>query len=158
MRFESVFALEFELPHPQFAAHFTESIGIHHSERLWVCAHFEYQIHYPCSHCHFSSCSLLPKIFSASSMAASHPVMFKTSSIDEDDIHRLVTDHLLPPHAILQWRLTKGEEIPTSITNEIVVSKAFFQWGFSFPNCNFFRSLLQHFKIKFVHLNPYSIL
>jgi hypothetical protein len=90
-------------------------------------------------------------------MAASCLEMFKTSSVDEEEILKLVADHLLPPpllHAILQWRLTKGEEIPTPNTTEIVVSKALFQLGFRIHTYNFFRGLLHHFKIELVHLNP----
>jgi hypothetical protein len=91
-------------------------------------------------------------------MAASHPEMFKNSSIDESKMLKLVDDHLLPPHAILQWRLTKGEEIPIPNTNEIVVSKAFFLRGFRLPTYDFLHGLLHHFKIKLVHLNSNSIL
>ena len=91
-------------------------------------------------------------------MAASHPEMFKPSSIDESEILKLVDDHLLPPRAVLQWRPAKDEEIPTPNTNEIVVSKSFFQRGFGLPACDFFCGLLNHFKIELIHLNPNSIL
>jgi hypothetical protein len=46
-------------------------------------------------------------------MAASCTKMFKPSSVDKYEICKLVTDHLLPPRIVLQWRLAKGEEIPT---------------------------------------------
>jgi hypothetical protein len=52
----------------------------------------------------------------------------------------------------------QGEDIPTLSTNEIMVSKAFFQSGFGLPSCNFFYNLLNHFKIQLVHLTPNSIL
>jgi hypothetical protein len=101
---------------------------------------------------------LLPTISFFIPVAASRPEMFKSSSIDESEIRKLVDDHLLPPRAILQLRLAKDEEIPTPNTNEIVVSKSFFQRGFELPACDFFRDLLNHFKIELIHLNPISIL
>jgi hypothetical protein len=36
-------------------------------------------------------------------MAASCLGMFKSSSINEDEIQKLVVDHLLPPDVVLQW-------------------------------------------------------
>jgi hypothetical protein len=59
-------------------------------------------------------------------MAASHPEMFKTSIVNEEEILKLLEDHLLPPRAILQWLPTKGEDIPTPNTNQIMVSKSYF--------------------------------
>jgi hypothetical protein len=90
-------------------------------------------------------------------MAALRLEMFKTSTVNEDEICKLLTDHLLSPRAIIQWRPAMGDKIPTPNTNEIVVSKAFFQRGFRLPSCDFFRSL-HHVKIKLVHLNLNSIL
>jgi hypothetical protein len=60
-------------------------------------------------------------------MAASHPEMFRPSTIYESEILKLVDDHLLPPYAVLQWRAAKDENILTPNTNELVVSKSFFQ-------------------------------
>jgi hypothetical protein len=100
---------------------------------------------------------LLPTISFFIPVAASRPEMFKSSS-DESEIRKLVDDHILPPRAILQWRLANDEEIPTPNTNEIVVSKSFFQRGFELPACDFFRDLLNHFKNELIHLNPISIL
>jgi hypothetical protein len=101
---------------------------------------------------------LLPAISFFVPMAASHPKMFKSSSTDESEIRKLVDDHLLPPRAILQWRPVKDEEIPTPNTNEIMVSKSFFERVFELPASDFFRDLLNHFKIELIHLNPISIL
>jgi hypothetical protein len=84
--------------------------------------------------------------------------MFRPSTINESEICKLVDEHLLPPHAVLKWRPTKDEDIPTSDTNEIVVSKSFFQRGFGLPACDFLRDLLNHYKIELIHLNPNSIL
>jgi hypothetical protein len=113
-------------------------------------------------HRHFICSPFLRASFSESpvsaSMVASRPEMFKPSYIDESKILKLVDDHLIPPRAVLQWRLAKDEEILTPNTNEIVISKAFFQWGFGLPACDFFRGLLNHYKIELVHLNPNSIL
>jgi hypothetical protein len=59
---------------------------------------------------------------------------------------------------VLQWRPAAREDIPTPNTNEIVVFSSFFQCGFGLPACDFFRRLLDHYKIKLVHLNPSVIL
>jgi hypothetical protein len=59
---------------------------------------------------------------------------------------------------VLQWRPAAREDIPTPNTNEIVVFSSFFQCGFGLPACDFFHGLLDHYKIKLVHLNPSVIL
>jgi hypothetical protein len=52
--------------------------------------------------------------------------MFGPSTIDKDDLNKLVDSHLLPSRAILEWRPAKDEVTLTPNTNEIVVSIAFF--------------------------------
>jgi hypothetical protein len=91
-------------------------------------------------------------------MAASHPHLFQTSVADESEIHKLVTNHFLPDHAVLQWCPATGEDLPTPNTNEIVVFSSFFQRGFGLLACDFFRELLDHYQIELVHFNPNSIL
>jgi hypothetical protein len=91
-------------------------------------------------------------------MVASHPEMFRPSTIHESELNKLVDAHLLPSHAALQWRPAKNEDIPTPNTNEIVVSLSFFQRKFGLPACDFFRGLLNYYKIELIHLNPNSIL
>jgi hypothetical protein len=59
---------------------------------------------------------------------------------------------------VLQWHPATGEDIPTPNTIEIVVFSSFFQRGFDLPACNFFHGLLDHYKIKLVHLNPNYVL
>jgi hypothetical protein len=59
-------------------------------------------------------------------MVASHPKMFRPSTVDKDDLNKLVDSHLLPSRAILEWRPAKDEVTLTPNTNEIVVSIAFF--------------------------------
>jgi hypothetical protein len=70
-------------------------------------------------------------------MAASHPEMFKPSSVDESELLVLVEKHLLPNRVMIQWRPVKEEEIPT---------------------CEFLYGLLHYYQIELVHLNPNSIL
>jgi hypothetical protein len=77
---------------------------------------------------------------------------------DEKEIHKLVANYFLPDHAMLQWRPSTGEDIPTPNTNEIVVFSSFFQHGFGLLTCDFLRGLLDHYQIEVVHLNPNSIL
>jgi hypothetical protein len=60
-------------------------------------------------------------------MAASHPMQFKRSFTDEEELLKLVGKHLLPDRVIAQSRPAKNEEIPTPHTNKIVVLTAFFQ-------------------------------
>jgi hypothetical protein len=57
-----------------------------------------------------------------------------------------------------QWCPTIGDDIPTPNTNEIVVFTPFLQRGFGIPACDFLHGLLNHYRIKLVHLNPNSIL
>jgi hypothetical protein len=47
-------------------------------------------------------------------MAASHPDKFKPSSVDEVELLKLIENYLLPSHVVLQWRLAKDEDIPTT--------------------------------------------
>jgi hypothetical protein len=84
--------------------------------------------------------------------------MYKTSTIDEEEILKLVEDRHVPVWVMLQWWLAKGEDILTANNWEIVVSKAFFHRGFGILRCNFFCSMLNYFKIELVYLNPNSIL
>jgi hypothetical protein len=39
--------------------------------------------------------------------------MFQQSTTDESEILKLVENHFLPNHMVLQWQLAKGEDIPT---------------------------------------------
>jgi hypothetical protein len=71
---------------------------------------------------------------------------------------KLVANHFLPDRAVLQWRLTTGEDIPTPNTEETMVFSSFFQHGFGLPACDFLRGLLDHYKIELIHLNPNSSL
>jgi hypothetical protein len=75
-------------------------------------------------------------------LATSCPETFKASTIDEEEILKLVEDHLVSILVVLQWWPTKGEDIPTSNTQEIMVLKAFFQRGFGIPSYDLFHNLL----------------
>jgi hypothetical protein len=77
-------------------------------------------------------------------MTASYLKMFRPSTIDEGELLKLVENHLLHSHAILQWQLAKDEDIPTPNTNEIVVLTSLFQRGFVLPTCEFLCGLLHH--------------
>jgi hypothetical protein len=70
-------------------------------------------------------------------MASSHLVMFRPSTVDESELHKLIDSHLLPSHVVLQWRPAKDKYIPTPNTNEIFVFTSFFQRGFGLPTCEF---------------------
>jgi hypothetical protein len=91
-------------------------------------------------------------------MAASHSHLFKTFVADEEEICKLVVNSVLPDRAVLQWRPTAEEDIPTPNMNEIVMFSSFFQRGFGLPACDFFQGLLDHYQIELFHLNPNSIL
>jgi hypothetical protein len=91
-------------------------------------------------------------------MVASHPEMFQKSTVYESKIQKLVRNHFLPVREVLRWRPANGEDIRTPNTNEIVALSSFFQRGFVLPTCEFLRSLLHHYEIELVHLNPNSIL
>jgi hypothetical protein len=72
-------------------------------------------------------------------MATSHPHLFQLSIADESEVRKLVGNHFVPDHAVLQWRPAAGEDIPTPNMNEIVVFSSFFQRGFGLPACDFFQ-------------------
>jgi hypothetical protein len=91
-------------------------------------------------------------------MVVLHSHLFQASAADESEIRKLITNHFLLDHAVLQWHSAAGEDIPTPNTNEIVVFSSFFQCGFGLPTCDFLRGLLDHYQIELVHLNPNSIL
>jgi hypothetical protein len=78
-------------------------------------------------------------------MAASHLHLNQASIADESKIRKLIMNHFLPDHAMLQWRPATSEDLPTPYTNEIVVFSSFFQRGFGLPACDFFRGLLDHY-------------
>jgi hypothetical protein len=40
------------------------------------------------------------------------PEMFKTITIDEEEILKLIEDCIVPARAVLQWMLAKGDEFP----------------------------------------------
>jgi hypothetical protein len=75
-------------------------------------------------------------------MDALHPHLFQPSVTDECEICNLVVSYFLPDREVVQWHSAAREDIPTPNTNEIMV----------------FRSLLYHYQIELVHLNPNSIL
>jgi hypothetical protein len=91
-------------------------------------------------------------------MAASHPHLFQSSVVDENEIRKLVANHFLLDCAMIQWQTAAGEDLPTPNTNEIVVFSFFFQCRFSLPACDFFWGLLDHYQMELVHLNPNSTL
>jgi hypothetical protein len=91
-------------------------------------------------------------------MAASHLHLFQPSVADESEIRKLVANHFLLDHAVLQWRPATREDIPTPNTTEIVVFFSFFQHRFGLPAYDFLHGLLDHYQIELVHLNPNSII
>jgi hypothetical protein len=91
-------------------------------------------------------------------MATSHPEMFQPSIADENEILKLVKNRFLPDRAVLQWRPTKGEDIPTPNTKEIMVLTSFLHCGFNLTTYEFLRDLRHHYQIELVHLNPNSII
>jgi hypothetical protein len=91
-------------------------------------------------------------------MAASHLHLFQSFVVDEIEVCKLVANHFLPDHAVLQWCPAAREDISTPNTNEIVVFSSFFQCGFSLPAYDFFCGLLDHYKIELVHPNPNYVL
>jgi hypothetical protein len=82
--------------------------------------------------------------------------MFWPSTIDESELLKLIENHLLPSHAVLQWQSANDEDIPTPNTNEIIVLTSFFQHEFGLPTCEFLHGLLHYYKIELVDLNPNS--
>jgi hypothetical protein len=59
---------------------------------------------------------------------------------------------------VLWLNPAKDEEIHTPHTNEIIVLTSFSQRGLGLLSHKILHSLLHHYKIELVHLNPNSIL
>jgi hypothetical protein len=112
----------------------------------------------PSFHCNFSLklSTLVAFLFLRHGRLTPH--LFQPSIADKNEIRKLVANHFLPDHEVLQWRPTVGEDIQTPNTNKIVVFASFFLHGFGLLACNFLRGPLNHYRIKLVHLNPNSIL
>jgi hypothetical protein len=91
-------------------------------------------------------------------MPTSHLHLFQLSIMNESEICKLVVNHFLPDHTVMQWHPAAGEDIPTPNTTKIAVFSSFFQRGFGLPTYDFLRGLLDHYQIELVHLNPNSIL
>jgi hypothetical protein len=78
--------------------------------------------------------------------------------VDESEIRKLVVNHFLLDHAILQWLPATREDIPTPNMTKIVVFSSFFQRGFGHPAYDFLRRFLDQYQIELIHLNNNSIL
>jgi hypothetical protein len=91
-------------------------------------------------------------------MATSHLHLFQRSNMDESEICKLIANHFLLDHVVLQWNPAAREDIPTPNTTKIVVFSSFFLCRFGLPACDFLHGLLDHYQIELVHLNPNSIL
>lgn len=76
----------------------------------------------------------------------------------QERIQSLVDRELLSPQALLDWKPTTGQEFPSEDTVEVVVFMPFFERGFGIPIGDFFRGLLNYYRIELGHLNPNSIL
>jgi hypothetical protein len=95
---------------------------------------------------------------SSLAMVTSHPHLFQPSVVDEGEIRKLIANYFLHDCEVLQWCPATSEGIPTPNTNEIVVFTSFFKCGFGLTVCDLLHSLLDHYEIELVHLNPKSIL
>jgi hypothetical protein len=53
-------------------------------------------------------------------MAASHPEIFRPSTVDESKPLKLIDNHLLPNHAVLQWRPAKDGDVTPCVTKILI--------------------------------------
>jgi hypothetical protein len=79
------------------------------------------------------------------------------STMIEAKIQALVDRWLLRPRAEVELRAAVGEEFPSEAVKEKVVFASFFERGFNLPAGDFFRGLLDYYRLELVHLVPNSV-
>ena len=63
---------------------------------------------------------------------------------------------LLVPRSIIQWRPALGLDHPYESTGEVVAFTSYLERGLGFPCSSFFSGLLRYYRIRLHHLNPNS--
>ena len=78
------------------------------------------------------------------------------SKCSQSDLETLVSDGLLVPRSVIQWRPALGKDHLYENTGEIVAFTPYLEWGLGFPCSSFFSKLLRYYRIQLHHLTPNS--
>ena len=72
---------------------------------------------------------------------------WNTSKCSQFDLESLVSQGLLVPRSIIQWRPALGIDHPYENMGEIIVFTSYLERGLGFPCSSFFSGLLRYYRI-----------
>ena len=81
---------------------------------------------------------------------------WNTSKCSQSDLDSMVSQGLLVPKSVIQWRPALGSDHPYENTGEIVAFSSYLERGLGFPCFSFFSGLLRYYRIQLHHLTPNS--
>ena len=102
---------------------------------------------------------MAPKKVSKGKGVAAEPTReedWNMSKCSQSDLETLVSDGLLVPKSVIQWRCTLGEDHPYENTGEIGAFTPYLERGLGFPCSYFFSGLLRYYRIRLHNLTPNS--
>ena len=85
-----------------------------------------------------------------------HDEGWNTSKCSQSNLDSLVSQGLLVPRSIIQWRPALGKDHPYENTGEIIAFTSYLERGLGFPCSSFFSGLLRYYRIQLHHLTPNS--
>ena len=103
---------------------------------------------------------MAPKKATKGKGAATEPTRdeeWNTSKCSQFDLESLVSQGLLVPRSIIQWRPALGRNRPYENTGKIVAFTSFLERGLGFSCSSFFSGLLRYYRIQLHHLTPNSL-
>ena len=93
---------------------------------------------------------MAPKRSSKSKGVAAEPTRdeeWNTSKCSQSDLESLVSQGLLVPRSVIQWRPALGSDQPYENTEEVVAFTSYLERGLGFPCSSFFSGLLRYYRI-----------
>ena len=102
---------------------------------------------------------MAPKKANKEKGAAAEPTReegWNTSKCSQYDLETLVSDGLLVPRSVIQWRPALGKDHPYENMGEIVALTSYLERGLGLPCSFFFSGLLRYYSIQLHHLTPNS--
>ena len=85
-----------------------------------------------------------------------HDEGWNTSKCSQSDLDSLVSQGLLVPRSVIQWRPALGKDHSYENTGEIIAFTSYLERGLGFPCSSFFSGLLRYYRIQLHHLTPNS--
>ena len=93
---------------------------------------------------------MAPKKATKGNGAAAEPTRdegWNTSKCSQYDLNYLVSQGLLVPRSVIQWRAALGKDHPYENTGEIIAFTSYLERGLGFPCSSFFSGLLRYYMI-----------